>query len=143
MTKYISLDPGQSKCGIILADSSLRLVLEGKVLKSDSVVDLIDFWIRKFSIKSILIGNGTTSKYWTTLIEPLAKVQLVDETGTTLRARHRYWELWPPNKLLFWMPISLMHPNTNLDAVAALVLLEDYLGMKLKWPNKPDFRILL
>ena len=68
-------------------------------------------------------------------------IEIVDEKGSTLRARTRYWELWPPGICLRWLPRGLIVPSVHLDAVAALVLLEDYSKKRLKWPGATDFKI--
>ena len=73
----------------------------------------------------------------------LAPIEIVEERGTTLRARERYWELCPPGILLSWLPRGLIVPIQPLDAVAALVLLEDHLNKKLNWRGSPNFKISL
>ncbi len=70
-------------------------------------------------------------------------MHLVDESGTSLRARDRYWELWPLVGWRRWLPKGLIVPPDHLDAVAALILIEDYLNKQLQWPDSPNFRILL
>jgi len=68
-------------------------------------------------------------------------VQLVDETGTTLRARDRYWQLWPPQGWRRWIPRGLLLPPGDLDALAALVMLEQSLNINCRWPtNAPPIR---
>ena len=48
----------------------------------------------------VIIGNGTSSKYWERKLLNYFSVEIVEEKGTTFRARNRYWELWPP---VFWI----------------------------------------
>ena len=141
MRRLIAIDPGKQKCGLLLADLDKEFVLDGIVAHHTAVLDLVKRWQSQGNLEGILLGNGTTSKYWFGLLKDFASVQIVEEKGTTLRARERYWELWPPEILLRWLPRGLMIPSQNLDAVAALVLLEDHLGMKLKWKGTKNFKI--
>ena len=141
MTCLIAIDPGRYKCGLILADPDRRLVLQGVTVKSTIVLNQITNWNKKDSIQSIILGNGTTSNYWQKLISQFAPVITVDEKGTTLRARERYWELWPPSNWRALLPRGVSLPPNDLDAVAALLLLEDYLQMKLIWTGSPPIRI--
>ncbi len=141
MSRVIVIDPGVSKCGLLLADLDGGIVLEGKVVEKDSVKELILTWMNTYSARRIILGNGTTSQFWRKHLSDFGAIKLVEERGTTLRARSRYWELWPPVKWLRWFPKGLIVPPDHLDAVAALVLLEDHLKKKLTWPEQPSFRI--
>ena len=143
MSKVISVDPGRIKCGLLLADLDQKVVLEAKVTHHSVVVDLIREWLAEGDVTRIVLGNGTTSKSWQILLRDFAPIVLVDERGSTFRSRNRYWELWPPNILWKWCPRSLMFPPKNLDAVAALVLLEDYEQQKFSWQASKDFKILI
>ena len=65
----------------------------------------------------------------------------MNERGTTLRARGRYWQLWPPKGLQRLIPQGMRVPPGDLDAVAALVMAEEHLGQTCRWPQPPpDFR---
>ena len=141
MSKIIAIDPGKKKCGLLLADLDKELVLDGKVVDHLSVIDLVVSWKATGEVNSILLGNGTTSKFWQSYLQDLASIEVVEEKGTTLRARERYWELWPPPFWFGWLPRGLMLPSNHLDAVAALILLEDHLNKKFNWPGPIDFRI--
>tara|TARA_Y100001968_G_scaffold293431_1_gene299354 strand:- start:313 stop:762 length:450 start_codon:yes stop_codon:yes gene_type:complete len=143
MNKFISIDPGKEKCGILLADETNLFVIEGKVVDSKSVLKLIQKWKEKYQIKLILLGNGTTSKFWEDEISSICsvKINFVEEENTTLRAKDRYLELWPRKDLSRFIPKGLYIPAENLDAVAALILLEDYLKKRFNWPVKDDFKI--
>ena len=136
MTILISIDPGQKKCGLLLVDLDKQIVLDGLVVDSDFVIDLVVQWSNKAEVKGIILGNGTTSKSWERRLKKIAlPIEIVEEKGTTLRARSRYWEIWPPPIWLRWVPKGLLVPMKNLDAVAALILLEDHLNKKLEWSD--------
>ena len=133
MTFIIVIDPGSSKCGLLLANLDSNSIKEGKVIHKSNVIEQVKDWIGLYSIEEILLGNGTSSKYWENECAPLAKINLIEEKGTTLRARYRYWEISPPSKWVRWLPKEILIPPKDLDAFAALVLLEDYLNKKFEW----------
>ena len=62
MAKILSIDPGKSKCGLVLAELNEKKVYEAKVLNSE----LLENYIKKLNnvedISKIIIGNGTTSR---------------------------------------------------------------------------------
>ncbi len=140
MSYLIALDPGRSKCGLVLADLEMKVVLQGKVINAEDVIDLVIAMKKQFSLDLILLGNGTSSDYWNELLRDILLIKVVEERGTTLLARKRYYELWPPSKFISWLPKGLFIPPHDLDAVAALLLLEDFLEEKLDWPGPPIFR---
>ena len=143
MKKILSIDPGHRKCGLLLADIEDLVVLSGKIVKHSSVIEFINFWKRTNTVDLILLGNGTTSKYWKSELfaNQISPVKLVDETSTTLRARWRYMELCPPKFVFKWLPKTLLLPPENLDSVVALILIEDYFDKKLFWPPPIQFKI--
>ena len=142
MDMLVSIDPGRKKCGLLLVDLDSKIVLDGRVVDSSSVIDLVIHWSTNFEVKGIVLGDGTTSKYWQKRLESIdLPIDIVEERGTTLRARSRFWEIWPPPIWMRWIPKGLLVPLKNLDAVAALVLLEDHLNKKFKWPDSTKLRI--
>jgi len=141
MKRVIAIDPGQKKCGLLLADLEKELVLDGRVVATDAVIDLVVRWSADEDLDGIVLGNGTSSKYWENKLKGFAPIEVVEESGTTLRARDRYWEIWPPRIFIRWLPRGMLVPLKHLDAVAALVLLEDHLDKKLNWSGLADFRI--
>ena len=143
MSFLISIDPGNKKCGLVLADVDLKIVIDSKVAKRKYVLKLINLWRKENKIDLIILGNGTTSNILESVIKSKTSIPviIVEEKNTTLRARERYWDIWPKNFLLSLLPNGMIIPPGNLDAVAALVLLEDYLTFKLNWFGKNNFKI--
>ncbi|ABX08204.1 hypothetical protein [Prochlorococcus marinus] len=135
MNYAIAIDPGREKCGLILADLDNHIVIEGKVVISSSVLDLIIKWQNNYEIKLIILGNGTSSNFWYLKLIEVCKlsIKLVEESGTTFRARGRYFEISSPNFFLRFIPKQMRIPPKNLDSFAALLLLEDYLHRKFQW----------
>ncbi|QNI75374.1 polynucleotidyl transferase/ ribonuclease H fold superfamily [Synechococcus sp. MVIR-18-1] len=117
-------------------------MLQGMVIPSAEVLDQLRSWMvdaqgEDDQIAELVIGDGTSSTIWQHQLPASLKVRVVDETGTTLRARARYWQLWPARGWKRLLPLGLRIPSGDLDAIAALVILEHYLGRSLQWPG-PD-----
>ena len=55
---------------------------------------------------------------------------VVEEKNTTFRAKKRYFELFPIRGLENLLPREIFIMNKNLDAVSALIILEDYCNDK-------------
>ncbi len=143
MSLYISIDPGKKKCGLLLADIQSRKVIDAGIVASNKFFDLVSLWNEDYQISKILIGDGTNCKYVENELKEknFFNLQYVNEKGSTLRARFRYWEIWPPNCLISWLPKEILFPPENLDAIVALILLEDLLKYTFTWPDKVDIKI--
>ena len=143
MTKLISIDPGNKKCGLLLADIESRNVIDARISSLEKFPDLISFWDENHLIEKIIIGNGTNCKFFKEKLKEknLYNLFFVDESGSTIRARFRYWELWPPKYIFRFIPKELLFPPENLDAIVAMILVEDFLNNKLNWPHKVNIKI--
>jgi len=62
MPRVITIDPGKSKCGLVLAEISEKKVYKAIILKSESLENYVRDLIAAQDISQIIIGNGTTSK---------------------------------------------------------------------------------
>ena len=144
MPKVITIDPGKSKCGLVLAEISEKKVYIAIIVKSE----LLDKYLRNLisaeDISRIIIGNGTTS---TEIREKLyffkKEIITFEEKNTTYRAKARYFELFPISGLKFLMPREVFILNKNLDAISALIILEDYYKMKFTLNQNIDFKTWL
>ena len=131
MTKYISIDPGKCKCGLIFADFISKRVLKAKVIESRYLVENIKTFMGKDKNIKVLIGNGTTSKQHVKSLSFLENnLTIVEEKNTTFRAKERYFEIFPIKGIKRFLPRDVFLQNINLDAISALVILEDYLNCK-------------
>ena len=142
MSFYISIDPGNKKCGLLLADIESGKVIEAGIVRSNNFSDLVSFWNEDYQICKIIIGDGTNCKYIVNQLKRnnFSDINYVNERGSTLRARFRYWEIWPPNYFIRWLPQEILFPPENLDAIVALILLEDFIKYKFIWPDKVDIK---
>ena len=144
MTRVITIDPGKSKCGLVLAEISEKKVYEAIILKSE----LIENYVRDLNdvedISKIIIGNGTTSR---AIIKKLdffkRKIITFEEKNTTYRAKARYFELFPIKGFKLLIPREVFIINKNLDAISALIILEDYCKIKFTLNQNIDFKTWL
>ena len=144
MSKVISIDPGKSKCGLVLAEISEKKVYEAIILKSELLENYVRNLIAAQDISQIIIGNGTTSREIREKLYFFKKeIVTFEEKNTTYRAKARYFELFPISGLKFLMPREVFVLNKNLDAISALIILEDYCKMKFTLNQNLDFKTWL
>ena len=144
MFKLISIDPGKYKCGLVMADISEKKVHKAIILKSELLEDYVRNLNIVEDISKIIIGNGTTSKKITEKLNFFQKeIITFDEKNTTYRAKTRYFELFPISGLKFLIPREIFILNKNLDAISALIILEDFCQMKFTFNQNIDFKTWL
>jgi len=145
MSIFISIDPGNKKCGLLLADMQSGNVIKAGISSLNKLSDLVCFWNQEYKISKIIIGDGTNCKYIENQLKRknIININFVNEKGSTLRARFRYWEIWPPNYFVRWLPQEILFPPENLDAVVALILLEDFLKYTFSWPKSVNIKTWL
>jgi len=144
MAKIISIDPGKSKCGLVLAEISEKKVYEAIILKSELLGNYVRNLNTAENISKIIIGNGTTSREITKKMDFFKKeIIIFEEKNTTFRAKSRYFELFPISGLKFFIPRDIFLLNKNLDAISALIILEDYCKIKFSLTQNVDFKTWL
>jgi len=144
MPRVITIDPGKSKCGLVLAEISEKKVYKAIILKSESLENYVRHLIDAEDISRIIIGNGTSSKeIKEKLIFFKKEIITFEEKNTTFRAKARYFELFPVSGLKFLIPREVFILNKNLDAISALIILEDYCKIKFALNQNIDFKTWL
>jgi len=144
MFKYISIDPGKYKCGLVLAEISKKKVYKAIILRSDLLEDYVRNLNTVEDISKIVIGNGTSSKEIREKLNFFTKeIITFEEKNTTYRAKARYFELFPISGFKFLIPREIFILNKNLDAISALIILEDYCKMKFTLNQNIDFKTWL
>ena len=144
MPRVITIDPGKSKCGLVLAEISEKKVYKAIILKSQLLENYVRNLIAAEDISQIIIGNGTTSREIREKLYFFKKeITTFEEKDTTYRAKARYFELFPISGLKFLMPREVFILNKNLDAISALIILEDYCKTKFTLNQNIDFRTWL
>jgi RNase H-fold protein (predicted Holliday junction resolvase) len=143
----LGVDPGRDKTGWALVGKEGDLVLSGIVPSSDTEF-FLEVWARpggeweealaawtrerkRFASRSesvpeleyIALGDGTGSRETARRFGRLnVKIVPVDEKGTTLEARERYWILHRPGLLQSFLPRRLRIPPRAVDDLAAWVI---------------------
>ena len=144
MARVITIDPGKSKCGLVLAEISEKKVYKAIILKSELLENYLRNLITTEDIEQIIIGNGTTSREIREKLHFFKKeIITFEEKNTTYRAKARYFELFPITGLKFLIPREIFILNKNLDAISALIILEDYCKMKFTLNQNIDFKTWL
>ncbi len=144
MPRVITIDPGKSKCGIVLADISEKKVYKAIIIKSELLENYVRNLITAEEISQIIIGNGTTSRNIEEKLYFLKKeIITCEEKNTTYRAKARYFELFPISGLKSLIPREVFILNKNLDAISALIILEDYCKFKFTLNQNIDFKTWL
>ena len=144
MAKLISIDPGKYKCGLVLAEISEKKVYKAIVLKSEIFEDYVRNLNSVEEISKIIIGNGTASSEIKKKLD-FFKQEIInfEEKNTTFSAKERYFELFPISGLKFLIPREIFILNKNLDAISALIILEDYCKIRFNFEQNIDVRTWL
>ena len=144
MARVVTIDPGKSKCGLVLAEISEKKVYKAIILKSELLENYLRNLIIAEDIEQIIIGNGTTSREIREKLHFFKKeIITFEEKNTTYRAKARYFELFPMSGLKFLIPREIFIINKNLDAISALIILEDYCKIKFTLNQNIDFKTWL
>ena len=144
MFKLISIDPGKYKCGLVLADISEKKVYKATIVKTELLEDYVKHLITVEDISKIIIGNGTTSGDIKEKLDFFKKdIIFFEEKNTTFRAKERFFELFPISGLKFFIPREVFIINKDLDAISALIILEDYCKMKFSLNSTINFKTWL
>ena len=144
MPRVITIDPGKSKCGLVLAEISEKKVYKAIIVKSEFLGNYVRKLITDEDISQIIIGNGTTSSKIREKLNFFKKeIITYEEKNTTYRAKERYFQLFPISGLKFLIPREIFILNKNLDAIAALIILEDYCKTKFTLDQNIDFKTWL
>ena len=116
MARIVVIDPGKSKCGLVLAEISKKKVYKAIILKSELLENYLRNLIIAEDIEQIIIGNGTTSKEIRDKLHFFKKeIITFEEKNTTYRAKARYFELFPISGLKFLIPREVFIKNKNFS----------------------------
>jgi RNase H-fold protein (predicted Holliday junction resolvase) len=129
-TIILGFDPGRDKCGIAVMGLDRKLYYH-QVVPANEAIATIQTLRQRFPISLMVMGDQTTAKRWQQQIiqelpEPLSVV-MVDERYTSLEARDRYWQMYPPQGFSQLIPQGMRQPPRPIDDIVAILLLERYL----------------
>lgn len=126
---YLGFDPGRDKCGIAVRSESGELLYHEVVLSERAIAALQSLY-QQYEISVVVMGNQTTAKTWRKQLEEslpeTANIVMVDERYSTLEARDRYWQMYPPRGLARLLPKGMRSPPRPIDDIVAILLIERY-----------------
>jgi len=127
----LGFDPGKDKCGLAVMGLDRQLHYH-QVVPSPKAIANIETLQQKYPVSLLVMGNQTTAKQWKQklqqeLVQPL-NIMLVDERYSTLEARDRYWQMYPPQGLTKLLPKGMRQPPRPIDDIVAILLIERYLN---------------
>jgi RNase H-fold protein (predicted Holliday junction resolvase) len=127
----LGFDPGRDKCGLAVIGLDRKLHYHQVVIANEAIAT-IETLRQQFPVSLMVMGDQTTAKQWKQrlgqeLAEPL-NIILVDERYTTLEARDRYWQMFPPKGLTKLLPKGMRQPPRPIDDIVAILLIERYLN---------------
>ncbi len=108
-----------------------KILLYNQVVIAEEVLDKISSLIAEFSVDLVVMGDQTTAKFWQKKLEQIIpksfRIVLVDERNSSLEARDRYWQMYPPQGLSKLIPQGMRLPPRPVDDIVAILLIERYL----------------
>jgi RNase H-fold protein (predicted Holliday junction resolvase) len=129
---FLGFDPGRDKCGFAVMGNQ-RQLLYHQVVPSQEAIAMIQQLCKQFPIETIVMGDQTTAKSWkqkiTSDLSASVPIVLVDERYSSLEARDRYWQMYPPKGFQRLIPQGLRQPPRPVDDIVAILLIERYLGL--------------
>lgn len=127
----LGFDPGRDKCGVAVMGLDRKIQFH-QVVQADLVKTTIQKLCQDFPISVCVMGNQTTSKEWgnklTEYLSDAVRLFKVDERNSSLEARDRYWELYPPKGFQKLIPQGMRVPPRPVDDIVAVILIERYLS---------------
>ena len=133
----LGFDPGRDKCGVAVMNTD-RSVVYHQVIESDRAIATMQELCQQFSVELIVMGDRTTAKSWHQQLKSnlatSTPIVMVDENNSTLEARDRYWQIYPPTGLTKLIPRGMRVPPRPVDDIVAIILIERYLSSNNNQP---------
>lgn len=126
----LGFDPGRQKCGLAIMGLD-RCLYYHEVIPATEAIATIQTLQQQYPISFLVIGDQTSAKEWRQqitagLADPL-RIMPVDERYSTLEARDRYWQMYPPRGLTRLIPQGIRALPRPIDDIVAILLIERYL----------------
>ncbi len=101
-----------------------------QVIAAREAIATVQSLQQEFPISLLVLGDQTSAPTWkqklSQLPQPL-RIITVDERYSSLEARQRYWQLYPPKGLFRFIPQRLCNIRRPIDDIVAIILIERYL----------------
>lgn len=125
----LGFDPGRAKCGLAVVGLD-RALHHHQVVPAADVLSQIEALRQTYAISAIVMGDQTGAKDWQAKLKALAdapRISLIDERHSSLEARDRYWQMYPPRGLTRLVPQGVRNIPRQIDDIVAILLVERYL----------------
>ncbi|HEY9646375.1 MAG TPA: pre-16S rRNA-processing nuclease YqgF [Chroococcidiopsis sp.] len=129
----LGFDPGRQKCGLAVIGAD-RQPLYHQVVPSSEAIATIQSLCAQYPVSTVVMGDQTSAREWKQALDaldhptPLPPVVMIDERYSSLEARDRYWQLYPPKGLERLIPQGMRTPPRPIDDIVAIILVERYLA---------------
>lgn len=126
----LAVDPGRARCGVAVCEPGK--VHSRAVVSCEALPALVRDWQSRYAVTDVVVGNRTASASVIALLADagVTPVEVVEEGGTTLRARARYFDDHPPRGWRRLVPRTLQTPPEPYDDYAAVLLAEAALARR-------------
>ncbi|MDC0839624.1 MAG: pre-16S rRNA-processing nuclease YqgF [Limnospira sp. PMC 1291.21] len=125
----LGFDPGRDKCGVAVVGDNQQVYYHQVVAANDAIATVKSL-CSQFSVQMVVMGNQTTSQTWKQQMRAVLPKSIhiaeVDERYSSLEARDRYWEMYPPQGLSRLLPQGMRVPPRPIDDIVAIILVERY-----------------
>jgi RNase H-fold protein (predicted Holliday junction resolvase) len=126
----LGFDPGRQKCGLAVMGLD-RCLYYHEVIPASKAIATIQTLQQQYPISFLVMGDQTSAKEWRQditagLAEPL-RIVPVDERYSSLEARDRYWQMYPPQGFAKLVPQGFRTLPRPIDDIVAILLIERYL----------------
>jgi RNase H-fold protein (predicted Holliday junction resolvase) len=127
----LGFDPGRQKCGLAVMGLDRSLYYH-EVVPATEAIATIQLLQQQYPISFLVMGDQTSAKEWRHQIndglsDP-PRIVPVDERYSSLEARDRYWQMYPPTGLARLLPQGVRTVPRPIDDIVAILLIERYLG---------------
>lgn len=134
----LSIDPGRAKCGLAVVTGpdagGSTVCLERAVVPTERLTLAVgEILRRRPEITRLLIGNATHSATLRRALAdtfPETPLNVVEEHGTSERARRRFLAENPAPGWRRLLPTGMRSPEVSVDDYAALIIAEDFFVKK-------------
>lgn len=124
----IGVDPGRSKAGYALLESSGEVVTAG-IEPIDRLQARLSTLIERRQVQAIALGRGTNARPIKAALATLGlPIYLVDEFETSRIARDLYFIDHPPRGWRRLVPLGLQLPPRPVDDYAAILIARRFLA---------------
>ena len=128
----MAIDPGRDKCGVVVISVDGNIKYQS-VIETVALETVLTELSSIFELKTIVLGNGTTSKEARRrILSTLSNVdiEIVNERHSTEEARKLYWKKNPPSGWRKLLPTSMQVPPVPVDDLVAEILAQRFIENK-------------